>query len=77
MSVAGHAVVGGAVDPKTELAGEPDRPEHPELVLAERQPGIPDGPDQAPVQVLPSIGEVDDLPGVGIQEERIDGEVPA
>ena len=76
MGIAGHSFVGGAVDPEAELAGEPDRPQHPELVLSERQPGIPDGPDQAPFQVLPSLGEVDDPFGARVQKKSIDGEVP-
>jgi hypothetical protein len=66
---------GGGVDLELEPGREPERPEDPEVVLAEPLRRIADRPDQPPVQVAGSVERVTPLVPQRVVGDRVDGEV--
>ncbi|MFO0634735.1 MAG: hypothetical protein U0168_17970 [Nannocystaceae bacterium] len=60
---------------EVEPRGELHRTDHPHRILAEAQPGIADGADHPRVEVGHAVDEVDDLLGLDVEEQAVDGEV--
>ena len=72
-----HGREGRRVDGPAEARGEAHGPQHAQAVLGEALARLPHGSHDAPLDVLPAADEVEDLPRVGVLEQRVHGEVPA
>lgn len=68
---------GGGVDGEVEGGGEADGAEEAEVILLEAGGGIANGADDAGVEVGAAADVVDEAAGLGVEEEAVDGEVPA
>ena len=68
---------GGFFDQKSQIGGEADRPEHPEMILGKAFFRRADGPDDLFFQIRPAAHIIDDLPRLGIHKETVDRKIPA
>ena len=68
----------GGLDREVERRRQPDRPDHPQRVLAEPRRGVADRPERARREVGPAVVRVDEprlAAGFGTPRHRIDREV--
>lgn len=60
---------------KTQLDGQPDCPENPEVIFAEAFIGVSNGPDDLFLEVLASADKIEQLFGDGVPKHAVDGEI--